>query len=62
MYPKANVDILKIPGLIEKYKKAMRFTPADAPYFTIRFKKMTAPEILKCEKIVIKDLKALIQK
>lgn len=61
MYPKANVDILKIPALIEKYKRSMQFTPADVPYFTIRFKKMTAKDILKCEKIVIKDLKGLIQ-
>jgi len=61
MYPKAHVDAAKIPPLIGKYKNALRFVTAETPYFLIRFKKMNIQELLKCEKIVIKDLKSLIQ-
>ena len=61
MYEKADVDILKIPPLIEKYKNVLHFTPAQIPYFTMRIRKMNTQELLKCEKNVIKDMKALIQ-
>ncbi len=61
MYPQADVDILKIPPLLDRYKNVMRFTPADPPYFTTCFRKMSTQELLKCEKNVIIDMKALIQ-
>ena len=60
MNPKAGVYGERIPALLEKYKNAMKFTPADPPYFTVRTKKGPGFDIFKCEKIVIRDIKLLI--
>ena len=60
MYKRAKVDINRIPPLLEKYKHKLKFTPAEEPYFTVQFKKMPAADILKSEKIVINDLKTLL--
>ena len=60
MNPKAGVYGERIPALLEKYKNAMKFTPADPPYFTVRTKKGPGFDIFKCEKIVIRDIKSLI--
>ncbi len=34
MYPKAEVDTAQIPALIQKYRGAFKFVPAEKPYFT----------------------------
>lgn len=60
MYPMAPVKAEKIPELINKYKGAMKFTMAEVPFFTVRFKQMPKQDLLKCEKNVIKDLKTLL--
>jgi len=60
MYNRAKVDILKLPQLVAKYRNAMKFTAADSPYFTIKLKKTANLDIIKCEKIVINDIKTLI--
>ena len=61
MYPKAGVMGERIPDLLKKYGTAMRFTVGEAPYFTVRTKTRPGFDLFKCEKIVIKDIKSLIE-
>lgn len=60
MYERAGVDIRRIPPLLEKYGRRMKFTGQPKPYFTVKLDKTSAAEVLKCEKSVIKDIKTLI--
>lgn len=61
MYNRAKVDINRIPPLLQRYKHAMKFVAGENPFFTVNFKKMSGEQLLKCEKTVIKDIKALLE-
>lgn len=60
MYNRAHVDIHKIPPLLEKYGRSLKFVGGDNPYFTFLHQKLSPTEIIKCEKNVIKDVKSLL--
>ena len=62
MYERADVDVTKIPELLDKYRNRMRFRPGDNPYFLLKMGKEDLADLIKCEKNVINDVKALIQK
>lgn len=60
MYPKAGVMGERIPELLKKYRNAMKFTVGEAPYFSVKTKNGPGFDIIKCEKILINDIKTLI--
>ena len=60
MYPKAGVMGERIPELLKKYRNAMKFTVGEAPYFTVRTKNGPGFDLIKCEKILIGDIKSLL--
>ncbi len=61
MYPKAPVDINKIPDLIGKYRGDLKFVPDATPYFsyTPRAKLTDNDSYFACMNDVINDIKAL---
>lgn len=61
MYNRAAVCIDKIPALIERYGRRLRFKPGENPYFLLKMKKEEQLNPLKCEKNVIKDIKGLLE-
>jgi len=76
MYPKAKVVGERIDGLLKKYRNAMRFAIAEVPMglrknnpgmessmpqFSVKTKCGSGFDLIKCEKIVIKDIKALLE-
>ena len=61
MFPMAKVNGERIPQLLKKYGRSIRFTVGEAPYFTLHTKAKPGLDIIKCEKIVIKDIKSLIE-
>lgn len=60
MYNKAPVDINRIPPLLEKYGRKLKFVGGDNPYFMYMHGNLGSADILKCEKNVIKDVKSLL--
>lgn len=60
MYNRANVDINRIPPLLEKYGRVLKFVGGENPYFIYKHGNLGSMDILKCEKTVIKDIKALL--
>lgn len=60
MYPKAGVMGERIPALLQKYRNAMKFTVGEAPYFTVKTKSGPGFDIIRCEKILIGDIKSLL--
>jgi transcription-repair coupling factor (superfamily II helicase) len=62
MYPHAKVHVEKIPELIEKYNKKMKFTVDASPYFTYfkSGKNMTSEEIFELVKKLLIDIKFLL--
>ena len=61
MYERADVDVAKIPELLDIYKNRMRFRPGENPYFLLKMRKEDMADVIKCEKNVIKDVKTLIR-
>ena len=76
MYPNAKVVGERIDGLLKKYRNAMRFAIAEVPVglrknnpgmesvmpqFSIKTKNGPGFDLIKCEKIVIKDIKSLLE-
>ena len=61
MYNQAAVCVERIPALIERYGRRLRFKPGDTPYFVLKMRKEEQQDILKCEKNVIKDVKGLLE-
>ena len=61
IYSQAAVCVERIPELIERYGRRMRFKPGDNPHFLLKMRKEEVQDILKCEKNVIKDVKALLE-
>ena len=61
MYPKAPVDINKIPDLIGKYRGDLKFVPDAVPYFsyTPRTKITDNDSYFTCMTDVINDIKSL---
>ena len=60
MYNRAPVNINRIPPLLEKYNRRLKFIGGENPYFMYRHGVLKGTEILKCEKNVIKDIKSLL--
>ena len=60
MFPRANVKGERIPLLLQKYRNAMKFTGGDAPCFTVRTKSGAGFDLIKCEKMLINDIKSLL--
>ena len=60
MYNQADVQVEKIPELIERYGRRLRFKIGDNPHFILKMRKEELQELLKCEKTVIKDIKGLL--
>jgi transcription-repair coupling factor (superfamily II helicase) len=61
MYNRAAVCVERIPPLIEKYGRRLKFKPGENPYFLLSMRKEETQELLKCEKTVIKDVKGLLE-
>lgn len=61
MYNQAAVCVERIPALIERYGRRLRFKPGETPYFVLKMRKEEQQDILKCEKNVIKDVKGLLE-
>lgn len=61
MYNKANVCVDKIPALIERYGRRMRFKVGENPHFILKMRKEDLQDLIKCEKTVIKDIKGLLE-
>ena len=61
MYNQAAVCVERIPALIERYERRLRFKPGETPYFVLKMRKEEQQDILKCEKNVIKDVKGLLE-
>ena len=76
MYPKANVAGERIDGLLKKYRNAMRFAIGEVPaslrknnsgmermmpQFSVKTKNGPGFDLIKCEKIVINDIKSLLE-
>lgn len=53
MYPKANVDLNKIPALLEKYKNVLKFIPDANPYFLYELKQ--GKKVIKLDNITLFD-------
>ncbi|MFR7476489.1 TRCF domain-containing protein, partial [Frisingicoccus sp.] len=62
MYNQAAVCVERIPALIERYGRRLRFKPGETPYFVLKMRKEEQQDLLKCEKNVIKDVKGLLEK
>ncbi|MFR9133818.1 transcription-repair coupling factor [Frisingicoccus sp.] len=62
MYNQAAVCVERIPALIERYGRRLRFKPGETPYFVLKMRKKEQQDLLKCEKNVIKDVKGLLEK
>lgn len=60
MYNRAPVNINRIPPLLEKYNRRLKFIGGENPYFMYKHGQLKGTEILKCEKNVIKDIKSLL--
>lgn len=60
MYKQADVCVERIPELIERYGRRLRFKVGDNPHFILKMRKEDLQNLLKCEKTVIKDIKGLI--
>ena len=61
MYNQAAVCVERIPALIERYGRRLRFKPGETPYFVLKMRKEEQQDILKCEKNVIKEVKGLLE-
>ena len=76
MYPKAKVAGERIDGLLKKYRNAMRFAIGEVPaslrknnsgmermmpQFSVKTKNGPGFDLIKCEKIVINDIKSLLE-
>ena len=61
MFRQAAVCVERIPELIERYGRRLRFKPGDNPHFILKMRKEDLQNLLKCEKTVIKDLKGLLE-
>ena len=60
MYNQADVQVEKIPELIERYGRRLRFKIGENPHFILKMRKEELQDLLKCEKTVIKDIKGLL--
>ena len=61
MYAHAGVCVDRIPELIGRYGRRLRFKPGENPYFLLKMRKEEQQNLLKCEKNVIKDIKGLLE-
>lgn len=61
MYKQAAVCVERIPELIERYGRRLRFKPGENPHFVLKMRKEELQDILKCEKTVIKEVKGLLE-
>ncbi|WP_183771270.1 transcription-repair coupling factor [Catenibacillus scindens] len=59
MFPRAKVRGERIGPLLEKYRGAMKFTMGDNPYFSVKTKSGPGFDLIRCEKILISDIKTL---
>jgi len=58
MYPKAAIDVGKIPELVKKYPNSLKFYAQSNPYFTYRLPK---PSRGKADTIaILENLKKLL--
>ncbi|BCN28970.1 transcription-repair-coupling factor [Anaeromicropila herbilytica] len=68
MYPKAKVDLNKIPLLLDKYKNVMKFSPEATPYFLYELKqgkkviKLDNYTLFETIKSILNDIDELIQR
>ncbi len=60
MFPRAKVDGERIPGLLAKYRNAMKFSMSGRACFTVKTKGGPGFNVIQCEKILIRDIKTLI--
>ena len=60
MFPRAKVEGERIPKLLEKYRNAMKFSMSGEPCFTVKTKGGPGFDVIRCEKILIQDIKTLI--
>ncbi len=60
MFPRAKVDGDRIPELLARYRNAMKFSMSGEPCFTVRTKSGPGFDVIRCEKILIQDIKTLI--
>ena len=63
MYEKAKVNLTHIPALLEQYKGQLTFKPEAVPYFVYQEKGnklKSSPNLLENVKIVLNDLKMLL--
>lgn len=61
MYNQADVCVERIPELIERYGRRLRFKHGENPHFILKMRKEDVQNVLKCEKTVIKDVKGLLE-
>lgn len=61
LYNRAAVCVERIPELVARYGRRMKFKPGDNPYFILKMRKEEQLNLLKCEKNVIKDVKGLLE-
>ena len=65
MYPKAEVNTAKIPELIQKYRGALKFTPAEAPFFTYTDRRHEIKDVesmmAKARELLTQELMPLIR-
>ncbi len=62
MYPKAKVDVDRIPELLEKYKKIMKLTIKDSPVFTLNLEKIKKTEQIPMVTTMIEEINDLIER
>ena len=65
MYRNAGVDTAKIPEIISKYKGCLKLRTEKEPVFVYTYQKkqqMTAKEMLENVKIILNDIKFLLEK
>ena len=62
MYGKANIEVTKIPQLVERYQGALKFQMAESPYFLYEKKNNKKPEtnVLKTLSYLLEDMKFLL--
>ena len=60
MYKHADVCVERIPELIERYGRRLRFKVGENPHFILKMRKEDLQNLLKCEKTVIKEVKGLL--
>ena len=63
MYDKANIVVTKIPELIARYQGALKFQPAEAPYFLYEQKnnKIKETNVLRTLSYLLADMRMLLE-